>query len=152
MTVDDNQNHSDEANEARGRPYKPGESGNPAGRPRGSKNRSTVLLQALIDDSVEALLAKANELALGGNTAMLQMFLKSLLRREQPITFELPELRTAGDAANAMKRLLREVANGQITLSEAERVGALLDTYLKALEADDFDKRIRDLEEQRRRR
>ncbi len=38
----------------RGRPFQPGESGNPSGRPRGGRNRlSEVLLSIVVDDFIE---------------------------------------------------------------------------------------------------
>jgi len=38
----------------RGRPFQPGESGNPSGRPRGARNRlSEVLLSIVVDDFIE---------------------------------------------------------------------------------------------------
>jgi hypothetical protein len=44
--------------EARGRPFRKGRSGNPAGRPRAFRNRKTLLLRHLPDDAAEALVRK----------------------------------------------------------------------------------------------
>src|SRR5690348_2496063 len=56
-----------EANNAnekpRGRPFRPGESGNPAGRPRGARNRTTLAAEQLLDGEAEVLTRKAIELA-----------------------------------------------------------------------------------------
>ena len=56
----------------RGRPFGPGKSGNPNGRPKGSRNRITRALQEQIDDKAEALMAKAIEKALEGDSSMLR--------------------------------------------------------------------------------
>jgi hypothetical protein len=37
-----------------GRPFKKGQSGNPVGRPEGSRNKATVALQSLLDEEGEA--------------------------------------------------------------------------------------------------
>ena len=54
---------------ARGRPFP---RGNPGRRP-GSKNRSTLLVAALLEGETEALLRKAIQLARAGNVPMLKL-------------------------------------------------------------------------------
>ena len=39
--------------------FQKGQSGNPAGRPRGSRNRATILFQNLLEDDAEAIARKA---------------------------------------------------------------------------------------------
>jgi hypothetical protein len=41
-----------------GKPFTPGCSGNPAGRPKGARNRSTLALETLLDGQAEALTQK----------------------------------------------------------------------------------------------
>src|SRR5262249_539619 len=48
-----------EPQKQRGRPFMPGQSGNPNGRPKGARNRVTRAVEALIDGQGEALGAKA---------------------------------------------------------------------------------------------
>jgi hypothetical protein len=48
----------------RGRPFEKGRSGNPAGRPRECRNKSTLAAQLLLQGEAEALTRKAVELAL----------------------------------------------------------------------------------------
>ena len=52
----------------RGKPFKPGVSGNPKGRPRGSRSKATVLAQELLDGEAEGLARKVIELALAGDS------------------------------------------------------------------------------------
>ena len=135
----------DEPGDPRGRPFPKGVSGNPGGRPRGSKNRATAAAQ-LLEESAEEIAERVKALALGGDRGMLALLLKPILRHEPPISFTLPTLHSAADAKAAMKVLLDQAAAGEITLAEAERVARLVEVYLKALEDDDFDHRLRLLE------
>jgi hypothetical protein len=52
------------AEKQRGKPFKKGKSGNPDGRPQGSRNKATIALEALLDGQAEALMQNAVELAL----------------------------------------------------------------------------------------
>jgi Family of unknown function (DUF5681) len=53
----------------RSKPFRPGKSGNPDGRPRGSRNATTLALETLLDGQATALTQKAIELALTGDIA-----------------------------------------------------------------------------------
>ena len=44
------------AKKQRGKQFKKGKSGNPAGRPEGSRNKATILAQDLLDGQAEALM------------------------------------------------------------------------------------------------
>jgi hypothetical protein len=50
-----------------------GESGNPAGRPRGSRNAVTLAAEAMLDGEAEALTRKAIDMALAGDTVALKL-------------------------------------------------------------------------------
>ena len=55
-----------------------GVSGNPTGRPRGSRNRSTLAMEALLEDGAEQLINKAMKMALAGDTAALRICLERI--------------------------------------------------------------------------
>jgi hypothetical protein len=135
----------------RGRSFAKGQSGNPAGRPLGSRNRTTRAAEALLDGEAEALTRKAIERAFEGDTTALRICLDRILppRRERRLNFELPKLNSAEDAVKASAAIVAMVAAGEITLSEAEAMGRLVDHFIRALEAHDIDQRLRLLETQR---
>jgi hypothetical protein len=68
-------------------------------------------------------------------------------RRERAVRFQLPALRSASDAASAMAALTAGVAAGEVTPGEAAEFSKLVEAYIKALEANEFDQRIRAIEE-----
>jgi hypothetical protein len=96
--------------------FKRGESGNPAGRPKGALNKITLATQALLDGEAEALTRKAVALAKEGNPMALRLCLERLLppRKDRPINFTLPKIK--GDfildipLANDYNRFDKEIA------------------------------------------
>ena len=131
-----------------GKPFEQGQSGNPGGRPRGARNRSTKALEAIFNGESEALTRKVIELALDGDTVALRMCMDRLMpvRKDRPITFTLPEIETAADLTKATKALLQGVADGEITPSEAAELSKLVDAHTKAIEAVDLATRLSALE------
>ena len=65
------------AGKQRGKPFQKGESGNPDGRPKGSRNATTLALEILLDGQAAALTQKAIDLALTGEMAALRLCLVS---------------------------------------------------------------------------
>jgi hypothetical protein len=124
------------AGKQRGRPFRRGRSGNPAGKPKGARHRATLAAEVLLDGEAEALTRKAIELALAGDPIALRLCLDRILppRRERPLRFALPELRSAADAAPALATILAAVAAGDTCLAEAGELAKLVDAFIRAAE------------------
>src|SRR4051812_32310521 len=88
----------------RGRPFQPGQSGNPAGKPKGTRHRVTMLAELLLDREAEVLVRKAIELALADDTVALRLCMERIMapRRDRAVCFKLPELGSAQDAMKAL--------------------------------------------------
>jgi Family of unknown function (DUF5681) len=132
----------------RGHLFQPGRSGNPNGRPPGSRNRSRLALEALLDGEAEGLTRKAIELAKAGDITALRLCLDRIYpaRKDTPVSFELPKLETAADAVKAMAAIMAAVASGDLAPAEANELGKLVDTFTRAIEAHELDTRLRRLE------
>lgn len=131
-----------------GKPFKEGQSGNPAGRPKGSRNRATAALEKILDGDAESILRKAVELAKDGDTVALRLCLDRLIpvRKDRPISFELPEIEAPSDLTKATSAILNGVAAGEITPSEAAELSKLVEAHVRALETRDFAERLAALE------
>nr|WP_043388129.1 MULTISPECIES: DUF5681 domain-containing protein [unclassified Methylobacterium] len=132
-----------------GKPFEEGRSGNPAGRPKGSRNRATQALEKILDGDAEAILNKAVEMAKDGDPVALRLCLDRLIpvRKDRPITFTLPEIETTANLTKATRALMQGVADGEITPSEAAELSKLVDAHVKAIEAVAFAGRLAALEQ-----
>jgi Family of unknown function (DUF5681) len=66
----------------RGRPFQPGQSGNPSGRPKGARNKATLAVEALLENEAEALTRKVIDLALGETWPRFVFVSKGCCRRD----------------------------------------------------------------------
>ena len=125
-----------------------GQSGNPAGRTPGCRNQATRIAEALLDGDVEALTRKAVALALDGDASAMRLCFERIIapRRARPVHLDLPPIADAADITAAMAAITAAVAEGTITPAEGAEVGMVVETYLRALEASDFDRRLKALE------
>jgi hypothetical protein len=137
------------ARKQRGQPFRKGQSGNPRGRPAGARNAATVIAEQLLDGEAETLTRKAIKLALSGDTVALRLCLDRILppRRERPVRFRVPELGSASDAIKALATITLAVSSGELTPTEAGELSRLVETYVKAIEATEIERRLRALEE-----
>jgi Family of unknown function (DUF5681) len=132
-----------------GRPFKPGQSGNPAGKRPGTRHRATMLAERLLDGEVEAMVCTAIEKAKQGDMVALRLCLDRILppRRDRPVHFSIPALHSAQDASKAMAAITTAVACGELTPAEAAGLSRVIETYVKALETSEIERRLKILEE-----
>jgi len=128
-----------------GRPFPKGQSGNPAGRPAGSRNKSTLAAQALLEGEAEALTRKAVELAMAGNALALKLCLDRVYapRRERAVAFTMPPIETAEDLAAAMTAIADATAQGDLTPAEAFDLARVADSFLRIIDARDEELRLK---------
>ena len=121
--------------------------GNP-GRPKGARHKATQAALALLDGEAEALTRKAVEMALAGDGAAMRLCLERIAppRKDAPVTFPLPPMQSAADAAKAAGAVLDAVALGELTPTEGAQIMGLVETYRRTLETSDLEARVAALE------
>ena len=121
--------------------------GNP-GKPKGTRHKATRAALALLDGEAEALTRQAVTMALEGDTTALRLCLERIAppRRDAPVTFGLPRMETACDAAKAAGGVMEAVAVGDLTPTEGSHVMALVETYRRTLETSELEARVAALE------
>ncbi len=117
--------------------FKPGQSGNPSGRPKGSRNKATLAVQALLEGEAEEITRKAIEMAKSGEMAAIKLVLERLLppRKDAPVAFDLPTtIENAEHIPAALSVVLDAVSQGELTPSEGQAVAGLLEHHRRAIE------------------
>jgi hypothetical protein len=124
--------------------FQKGRSGNPSGRPKGSRNAATIACEALLDGQAEALTQKAIQMALDGDPVALRLCMDRIYpaRKDRPVRFALPPINSPRDAADIMVAVATAVAAGDITPNEAAEIGKLIDIYVRSYETAELDERV----------
>jgi ethanolamine utilization microcompartment shell protein EutS len=130
--------------------FRPGNPGGP-GRPAGSRNRASVLLDQIADKEAEAILRKVIEAAREGDQRSAEIILSRIWppRKGRSVTLDLPAIDTPADIVKALGIVATAVGTGDITPEEGSAVASVIEYKRKAIETDDLDRRITQLEQER---
>ena len=84
--------------------WKKGQSGNPAGMPKGTRHRATMLAEKLMEDDAENIVRAVVSAAKAGDPTAMRLCVERLvpLRKGRPVVFDLPPVKTAADIAGAV--------------------------------------------------
>jgi hypothetical protein len=134
---------------ARGRPFRKGQSGNPAGKPRGARNKATLIAEALMEDASEDLTRVLIERARAGEPTAMKLYFERVVapRRERAVPVALPAIEGPADIAPAMGAIAASVAAGTLAPAEAGELTRMIEVLMRAFDRSDFDRRLRQLEE-----
>ena len=108
--------------------FLPGISGNPAGRPPGSKNKTTLFAELLEEGEREEIFRKLADNAKAGDPTAMRMAIDRLdpKPRSRTIEVELPPASTREGIIAALEAVTQAVAKGEITPDEGHSFVALL--------------------------
>jgi hypothetical protein len=127
--------------------WKPGQSGNPSGKPRGARHRATVAAEQLLAGEAKALTRKAIELALQGDTTALRLCMDRVAPvRKGTVRIALPAVTTPGDLVTALGAISEAVARGELTPDEGQAVAVILEGQRRAIETMELEARLARLE------
>ncbi len=116
--------------------WKPGQSGNPKGRPHGSRNKASIIAEQLMAGELEALTKSVVVSAMAGDMQAMRLVLERVLppRKGRPVQFDLPPVKTAADVSEATGAVLASVAAGELSPEEGQAVAGILETRRRAIE------------------
>ena len=125
--------------------FKPGESGNPAGKPKGTKDKRSAVRDLLASKRAE-LVEKAVSLALAGDTAALKLCIDRLQAPikacDTCVSFEM----TGATLTEKAQGVITAIAEGVLSPERGTRVLDALAALARIREADELEERISLLE------
>ena len=123
------------AKKQRGKPFEQGKSGNPNGRPKGSRNKTTMAMLELLNEEAEAITRKVIDRAKKGDMLAIKLIMERVCppRKDAPITFDLRNITTLEDLIPATNQLLQSVSSGDLTPQEAQMIAALIEQQRKTI-------------------
>lgn len=128
--------------------WKPGQSGNPAGKPPGTRNRATTMVLALMEEGAEEVAGAIVNAAKAGDLGAAKLVLERLAPpvRERAIAVDLPDTATLAGVNEAQRAIVRAVGEGELLLTEGNALASILEVRRRAIETEDLEQRIRALE------
>src|SRR5689334_9055507 len=126
-----------------------GASGNPSGRPAGTRNKSTVLLEQMLEGDSERITRKLIDLALGGDLNAIRLCMERLVppRKDRLIQLDLPPVQTVQQISSALETVANAIGEGRITPGEGETLANVLRVQKDVMATAELERRIEQLEE-----
>ncbi len=130
--------------------FAPGQSGNPDGKPRGSRNKVTLAVEDLLAGQAEKLTQTAIKKALKGDVVALRLCLDRIApaRKGRPVELAINAVNSAADVASAVGTVTAALGAGELTPEEALNVATVLEIRRKALETAELAQRLAAIESQ----
>ncbi len=84
--------------------FQKGQSGNPAGKPKGVRNRATLMAEKLMQDDAEQVVRGVVEKAKQADMTAAHLIIERIapVRKGRPTTLDLPDAKTSTDLAAAI--------------------------------------------------
>lgn len=129
--------------------FKPGKSGNPAGRPKGIKDRRVALREKLLPHA-DQLIEMVTTFAKSGDMAAMKIVMDRIIPplKEEPIHVTIPKIESAVDCRQAQAAVVNAVAAGDMLPSEGQAISSLIEAQRRAFETTELAQQMRDLHEE----
>ena len=125
--------------------FSKGVSGNPAGRPKGIKDKRHRYSEA-IDSMIPQVLDSVFQRAIAGDMTAAKMLLDRTLPSKRPAQ-EHVEIEHSGNIARDAQNVLGSVLDGEVSPDVGASLLSAMTSVLKAIEVEELAKRIEALEE-----
>lgn len=130
----------------RGRPFEPGNKFG-KGRPKGSPNKKTHLVEKIFDENAPAIMALSINSA-REDRQMLRVLLREVARRmgDRRVKLGNMPMKTIPDLDRATEMILRRVAAGKLSIADGTDVSHMIEIRRNVLMSVALEQRVRALE------
>ncbi len=117
------------------------------GRPPGSLNKSTLLLDQLASEASENVVRSVQERAEKGDMYAAAILLARTWprRRGRPVQLDLPSVADTGGLVAAQAAVIAAMAKGEVSPEEAQSIAGLLEIQRRTIETNDHARQIEEL-------
>ena len=124
--------------------FQPGQSGNPAGRAVGSRNKKTLAMEEAFFARADALVQNLVERAMAGEPAAMRLCMERVLPagRGRPLPIDLPTVRSADDAQAAAAVITGALKEGAVSAREAVELLRVVEGLTRLAGAVDIVRKI----------
>lgn len=119
------------------------------GRPRGLRNKTSQLFDTIAGEGTERVIRTVQEKAEKGDMYAAALVLARTWprRRGHPVELDLPSVADTGGLVAAQAAVIAAMARGEVSPEEAASIASVLEQQRRAIETNDHEKRLQELEE-----
>lgn len=156
---------------ATGRPFQPGQSGNPDGRPPGPNSITRAARERIAEECdplgflTGVMRGEPQRYGEGEQAGEHQPTMADRMNaartlanklapdaKDRPLSFPVGAIDGPADALKVMAKILEAMSSGELTASESAGAMTVVGSYLDAWKSSDMERRLRLLEEQENRK
>jgi hypothetical protein len=129
--------------------FEKGESGNPAGRPRGARNKRTLAAESMFDRDATAIIDELIKLAKDGDIKAIRLCVDRIFPRPRgrPVAFDLPPMTCAEDAVTAMGAVVQAIGDGDVSAEEGAELAKVVAGFSQTIATSRMEQRLQQIEQ-----